>query len=172
MMKRYCVTNKSIVYLFKEIIIDTIILFLGIGGLYYYIGEDVSFFIFISLLFLLTYLCIMLIPVLYLYEKYMIYNDKLELILYNDKIKYNEEMILLSEIKKIIIVGTYQLFNKNDGGIGTLAYSPYFYYIEIVTDKKKYILTSLLGFSLEEDLRKTYPHLKYENVIKWFPTIS
>lgn len=171
-MKKYIITNKNIVYLFKDLIIYSVIIFCWILFLYYYIGDDWNFFIYLILFTIAPYLCIMLIPVLYIYENYEYYNKKLILKLNEDNIQYNDDIIFLSDIKKIIIYATYQYFNGKEGGVTSLPYNPYFYHIEITTRNKKYYLTSLLGFSIAEDLQEFYPHLEYEKIIKSYPLIK
>lgn len=169
-MKKYTKTSKNILFLFKDLIIDFCLMMVIILFLFYNIGDDWNLFIFLFLLIFVFYIFIFVIPVLYLYVNYTRYNN-IELTFDENKIYYNKNIILLSEIKTINIIGTYQLFNKNDSGIGTLPYSPYFYYIEIVADKT-YILTSLLSFSLSDDFQEFYPHLEYKKNIKSYPIIK
>lgn len=171
-MKRYSITNKNVVYLFRDIIWNSAIFIFIIVLMYYNFSNDMEFFMLISLLFILYFLCANFLPVIYLYEQYMSYNKGKELILFEDKIKYEESIISISDIKKIRIIGTYQYFNGKIGEVTSLPYNPYFYYIEILTNDNIHILTSLLGFSLGDDLRELYPNLEYENVIKWYPKIS
>lgn len=171
-MKRYSITNKNVVYLFQDIIWYSAIFIFIIVLLYYNLGDDMELFMLVLLLFILYFLCFNFLPVIYLYEQYSFYNKGKELILYEDKIDYNGEIILLSDIEKVKIIGTYQYFNGKKGEITSLPYNPYFYYVEISANDKRYILTSLLGFSLAEDLKEIYTNLDYENVIKWYPKIE
>lgn len=170
-MREYRITNKNIMYLFKEVIMYAIILVLWLGFLYYYIEFDINLFVYLSLITLVVYLVMMLLPVVYLYENYDKYNNQsFTLRLEERRIVYDGKPILLSEIKKVRIIATYQYFNGRSGGVTSLPYNPYFYYIEIITEEKKYILTSLLGFSLGDDIKEMYPSLVYEE-IRAFPRI-
>lgn len=171
-MKRYSITNKNVVYLFQDIIRYGIVLVFIICLVYYSIGDDIDLFMLVSLLFLLYFLCLNFFPVIYLYEQYMSYDKRKELVLYKDKIKCNEGTILLSDIEKVRIIGTYQYFNGKKGEVTSLPYNPYFYYIEVLTSDKRYILTSLLGYSLADDLKEIYKNLNYENVVRWYPKVE
>lgn len=171
-MKIYKVNNKRVIReLFGDVILYTAILIVWIFFLYYYISCDIEFFSILSLATLIVYLVTILIPVLYLYENYR-FNKDTTLILEKEKIIYNKEVIKLSEIRNINIIATHQYFNGKVSEVACLAYNPYFYYIEIVMDKKKYYLTSLLGFSLGEDMRKCYPNLEYREVVRGYPLVK
>ena len=104
-------------------------------------------------------------------ENYQKYNKRTEVVLLEDHIIINKEVIKIESIKEVNIYATYQYFN---GGVGaaTLTYNEYFYYLEIVTNKSKYILTSLLGIELEKKIKNAYPELTFSKKVKWFPLVK
>lgn len=76
------------------------------------------------------------------------------------------------DIKEICINATYQHYSGVKGATA-LAYNDYFYYIEIITNNNYiYYLTSLLGYNLDTELKKSYPNLIYKDKIKAFPYIG
>ena len=111
-------------------------------------------------------------PVFILQENYLNYNRKTEVILLEDRIIINAEVIEIKSIEKVNIYAAYQRFSGYFGS-STLTYNEYFYYIEIVvSDKSKYILTSLLGTELDKKIKNMYPKLTFTEKVKWFPIVK
>ena len=109
-------------------------------------------------------------PVFILQENYLKYNKKTEVVLLENHIIINKEEVEIESIKEVNIYATYQYFNVGSGP-STLIFNEYFYYLEVVTNKSKYILTSLLDNNLDEKFIYHYPNLTY-NKIKRFPLVK
>lgn len=133
--------------------------------------EDLKAFVLLSALIVICYCLFFLMPVFILQENYLKYNKKTEVVLLENHIIINKEEVEIESIKEVNIYATYQYFN---GGVGaaTLTYNEYFYYLEIVTNKSKYILTSLLGIELEKKIKNAYPELTFSKKVKWFPLVK
>lgn|SRR5690554_1039645 len=170
-MEKYSVKpNKK---LNRELLLYGFCLFIFIVIIYFSLDmqEDLELFILLSALIVICYCIFFLIPVFILQENYQKYNKRTELILLEDHIIINKEVIKIESIKEVNIYATYQYFNGG-AGAATLTYNEYFYYLEIVTNKSKYILTSLLGIELEKKIKNAYPELTFSKKVKWFPLVK
>lgn len=134
------------------------------------IQEDLESFILLSALIVICYCMFFLIPVFILQENYQKYNKRTELILLEDHIIINKEVIKIESIKEVNIYATYQHFSGYTGA-ATLTYNEYFYYLEIITNNTRHILTSLLGSDIDKKFNEYYPNLTF-NKIKRFPLVK
>jgi len=168
----YSITTKNIFYVLKEMLLLAGISLIALIALYLYIcEEDPELFLFITLLLFITNVAVNILPVLLLYFNYEKVNDGVTLTLEKERILVNDKSILLDEIKNIKIYATHQHFSGNNG-VTSLPYNDYFYYMVVVTNKEEKIhLTSLLGYNLDKDIKKIYPNIRIENVIKSYPII-
>lgn len=155
----------------NEVIIYGVISVIFISFLFNYLYEDdFETFFFLTVLILVVYFGAAVLPVVMLYTNYIKFNKKTILVLEKDKILVNQKSIYLNEIKKIKIYATHQHFSGHNG-VTSLPYNDYFYYIEVITDDAKNILTSLLSYDLDKDLLKEYPSIPIQNVVRAFPII-
>lgn len=172
-MKKYRMCNKNTYFLFQEVLIDFIVLVFTTVFLWYFFEDEIELFVVIFVILFSVFVGLIFLPVLYLYENYSKYNKNLMVLFHENSVVINDEEMPIFEIIDVNIYGTYQLFNKNDGGIGTLAYNPYFYYLEInLKANRRIILSSILGQSIKDDMMSYYPKLNYKNNIKSFPKIN
>jgi len=174
-MKKYSVTpNKK---LNRELVLYGFFMFVFIVIIYFSLNvqedsSDLEVFILLTALIALSYCLSFLMPVFILQNNYLKYNKNTELILLEDRIIINKKEIEIESIKEVNIYATHQYFNGGAGS-STLTYNEYFYYIEIiVNDKNKYILTSLLGIELENEIKNDYPELTFNKNIKWYPLVK
>ena len=84
--------------------------------------------------------------------------------LLNDSIQINNEKISIQNIEKIIFYKyeSVELFGPRLNDLSN------FYYIKIVTNDEFYLLSSFLGYSLYNDIRRKYPTIEYEEKRDFF----
>lgn len=171
-MKTFEITLRTVTYAFKDVIITTVLYL----ALLFWFGYDLhpddnSVFMWAVLISIAFYLAAIPIPALVLFLNYWSKGSTRELIVNNDSFLINGEQINFSDIKQVVIVGTYQHFNP-PVGVATLPYNDYFYYIKLFTiSGQEIVLTSLLGYRLDSEMKNLLAIEKFEQDIKAFPTV-
>lgn len=169
-MERYTIKpNKK---LNRELFIYGLIMFIFIIITYLSIDidEDLELLILVSSIIIICYNVLFLFPVFILQANYSKYNKNTELVLLKDSIVINHKSIQLDSIMEVNIYATHQYFSGHIGA-STLTFNEYFYYLEIITNSTKHIVTSLLGNDIDKSFYKYYPDLVY-NKIKRFPLVK
>ena len=165
------ITAKNVIYLFQEVILYSIFFLIADYLLYIYLLDEIRLFALLFLLILFIYLGTILLPVLFLYFNYLKFDKNKTIILKKDLILINELSIPVDSIERIIITATYQHFDEN-AGVTTLPYNDYFYYVQIyIKNKEVFLITSLLDYNIDKELKNQYSQLTFINRIKSYPLV-
>lgn len=125
MKKKYSATIKNLKEMLQEVMIYTTIVIILQGIFYFYLSDDLSTFIILSLLIFIVYLLTVVFPIIVLYQNYINYNKNSFLVLEKNRLIINENNVYIEDIVKIKIYATHQHFN-NHVGATSLPYNDYF----------------------------------------------